>query len=158
MRLDNRIAPGSAPWNRAAPGGGSWKKSGKSGLGGYGHTIGGRIFITLFPAHAGMIPTSISRPSPASYRPCRCPRSRWRGRWLERQAPSRHSPIEGRRRPFSYPVAAASPVSPTAAWSPAMLPQSYPGFSSVFVALSPGWIQCAWLCVVMHENAMRGTN
>ena len=33
------------------------KKSGKSGLGGYGHTIGGRIFITLFPAYAGVIPS-----------------------------------------------------------------------------------------------------
>lgn len=35
------------------------KRSGKSGLRGYGHALGGRIFITLFPAYAGVIPHSV---------------------------------------------------------------------------------------------------
>lgn len=48
------------------------KKSGKSGLGGYGHTIGGRIFITLFPAYAGVIPISERFVSSGSTLPRAC--------------------------------------------------------------------------------------
>ena len=55
MMLDNRKAPGPA-FRITRRLGGLLEKSGKSGLRRHGHNLGGRIFITLFPAHAGVIP------------------------------------------------------------------------------------------------------
>ena len=56
MMLDNRIASGPAFGITRRLRAALEKKSEKFALRGYGHTLGGRIFITLFPAHAGVIP------------------------------------------------------------------------------------------------------
>lgn len=55
MRLDNRIAPAPA-FRIARRLGEALEKERKIRTWGYGHILGGRIFITLFPAYAGVIP------------------------------------------------------------------------------------------------------
>ena len=64
--LRSRVLESRGAWGRLL------EKSEKFALRGYDHILGGRIFNTLFPAHAGVIPVGVTTLRSSSTLPRAC--------------------------------------------------------------------------------------